>query len=157
MNISPGVITIAVVMVFAYIVVKKTLLPRLALKRAAKAGLTSAQQAGQVPAGQASAEKVLAGLAQTVMGTASPPFTDLMQPGRFSGQSFQTSRPVTCFDMRLIDLSTIGKGDGDTFDQRITYAASEMLLGLCSRGAVPTLGAVMLMDDLLMLYATYTA
>lgn len=157
MNISPSVITIAVVMVFAYIVAKKTLLPRLALRRAAKAGLTSAQQAGQVIAGQAVSGQALTGQTQAVMDTTSPSLTGLMQPGRFSGQPFQTSRPVTCFDMRLIDLSTIGKGDGDTFDQRITYAASEMLLGLCSRGAVPTLGAVMLMDDLLMLYATYTA
>lgn len=141
-------ISILVVIVFVYIVTKKVFLPRLALKRAAKTGHIVTQQPGQTVPGQ------------TVQATGvslSP--ADLMQAGRFSGHIPQTpsSRSVTCFDMRLIDLSMIGKGDGDTIEQRITYAASELLLSLCSRGAVPALDALMLTDDILMLYATYTA
>lgn len=136
------VITIIVVMAFAYVVLKIVVLPRLALRRAAKAGQALTQQAGQQTAG-----------------TSAPSLTDIMQAGRFSGQPFQASvsRPVTCFDMRIIDLSTIGKGDGDTLEQRITYTVSEMLLTLCSRGFTPALGAMMLTDDLLMFYVTYSA
>lgn len=139
------VITIIVVMAFAYVVLKIVVLPRLALKRAAKAGQTVAQLTGQTD-GQAA-------------GAMPPSFPGIMQAGRFSGQPFQApaSRPVTCFDMRIIDLTTIGKGDGDTLEQRITYTVSEMLLTLCSRGFTPTLGALMLTDDLLMFYATYSA
>lgn len=131
-----NVISISVVIVFICILYKKTLLPRIALKRAAKAG--QAVQTADSPS------------------PAQPPsLADLMQAGRFSGQSLPGSRPVTCFDMRLVDLSLTGGSDGDTLERRITYAASEMLLNLCSRGASPVLGAVRITDDLLMLYATY--
>lgn len=142
------VISILVVIVFVYIVTKKVFLPRLALKRAAKAGQTVMQQPGQTVPGQ------------TIPATGASLFpADIMQAGRFSGHIPQTpsSRPVTCFDMRLIDLSTVGKSDGDTVEQRVTYAASELLLSLCSRGVVPTLSALMLTDNILMLYATYSA
>lgn len=146
-------ITILVVMAFAYVVLKIVVLPRLALRRAAKAGQAVTQLSGQTD-GQAAGATPL-----SVPGAIPVTLPGIMQAGRFSGQPFQApaSRPVTCFDMRIIDLSTIGKGDGDTLEQRITYTVSEMLLTLCSRGFAPTLGALMLTDDLLMFYATYSA
>ncbi len=128
----------AVFLMFAYFYAKKKILPKLALKRAAKAGQT-VDAAGQTAA------------------DLSPTLASLMQTGRFSGQTLAPSRPVMCFDMRVIVLDEIGKGDGDTFERRISYEANEMLLKYCSRGIIPTLNALMLNSNCLMLYVTYAA
>lgn len=133
-------ISFLLVMVFIYFVAKKKVLPALALKRAAKTG-----QAVQTMAAGQAAENL----------SSSP--ASLMQTGLFSGQSLQSKFPVMCFDMRLINLHEIGSCDGDTFERRITYEANEMLLKYCSRGITPTLHALMINDDCLMLYVTYAA
>lgn len=130
-------ISTVVFLVLAYFYIKKKILPRLALKRAAKAGQT-------VDAGQTAADL-------------SPTLASLMQTGQFSGQTLAQSRPVMCFDMRIIVLDEIGNGDGDTFERRISYEANEMLLKCCSRGITPTLRALMLNSNCLMLYVTYAA
>ena len=130
-------ISTAVFLVLAYFYIKKKILPKLALKRAAKAGQT-------VDAGQTAADL-------------SPTLAGLMQTGQFSVQTLASSRPVMCFDMRIIALDEIGNGDGDTFERRISYEANEMLLKYCSRGITPTLRALMLNSNCLMLYVTYAA
>lgn len=130
-------ISAAVFLIVAYFYIKKKVLPKLALKKAAKAGQTE-------DAGQAAV-------------TPSPTLAGLMQAGQFSGQTLAPSRPVICFDMRIIVLDEIVKGDGDTFERRITYEANEMLLKYCSRGITPTLQALMLNSNCLMLYVTYAA
>lgn len=130
-------ISTAVFLIVAYFYIKKKILPRLALKRAAKAGQT-------VDAGQTAADL-------------SPTLAGLMQTGQFSGQTLAQSRPVMCFDMRIIVLDEIGNGDGDTFERRISYEANEMLLKYCSRGITPTLRVLMLNSNCLMLYVTYAA
>ena len=130
-------ISTAVFLIVAYFYIKKKILPKLALKRAAKAGQT-------VDAEQAAV-------------TSSPTLAGLMQMGQFSGQTLASSRPVMCFDMRIIVLDEIGNGDGDTFERRISYEANEMLLKYCSRGITPTLRAFMLNSNCLMLYVTYAA
>lgn len=132
-----NMISVAIFLVFAYFYTKKKILPKLALKRAAKAGQT-------VDAGQA-------------MVTPSPALASLMQTGQFSGKTLAPSLPVMCFDMRIIVLDEIGDGDGDTFERRITYEANEMLLKYCSRGIAPTFRALMLNSNCLMLYVTYAA
>ena len=130
-------ISAAVFLIVAYFYIKKKVLPRLALKRAAKAEQTA-------DAGQAAI-------------TPSPTLAGLTQTGQFSGQTLTMSRHVMCFDMRIIALDEIGNGDGDTFERRITYEANEMLLKYCSCGIVPTLRALMLDSNCLMLYVTYAA
>lgn len=132
-----NLISVAIFLVFAYFYIKKKILPKLALKRAAKAG--QAAEAGQAAV------------------TPSPTLASLMQTGQFSGQTLAPSLPVTCFDMRIIVLDEIGNGDGDTFERRITYEANEMLLKYCSRGIMPTLRLLMLNSNCLMLYVTYAA
>ena len=101
-------ISTAVFLIVAYFYIKKKILSKLALKRAAKAGQT-------VDAGQAAV-------------TPSPTLASLMQAGQFSGQTLATSRPVMCFDLKY-----------------------------CSRGITPTLRALMLNSNCLMLYVTYAA
>ena len=128
-------ISAAVFLIVAYFYIKKKILPKLALKRAAKTGQT-------VDAGQAEA---------------SPSLASLMQTGQFSGQTLATSRPVMCFDMRIVVLDPKGDEDKDNFERRITYEANEMLLKYCSRGITPTLRALMLNSNCLMLYVTYAA
>lgn len=132
---SLNIIAFAVFAVFAYFYAKKKILPRLALKRAAKAG-------------QALPDQTAAGI---------PAPAGAVVPGQFSGQFPQPHPPVMCFDMRIVDLRTVGDGDGDTFERRITYEANEMLLKFSSRGMTPTLGAMLLSDGILMLYVTYAA
>lgn len=134
MDLANWIVT-AVFLIVAYFYIKKKILPKLALKRAAKAGQT-------VDAGQAAV-------------TPSPTLAGLMQAGQFSGQIPVPSRPVMCFDMRIIELDEVG--NGDTFERRITYEANEMLLKYCSRGIAPTLQALMLGRNCLMLYVTYAA
>lgn len=131
-------ISAVVFLIVAYFYIKKKILPKLALKRAAKAGQTVDA------AGQTAAE-------------ISPTLASLMQTGRFSGQTLAPSLPVMCFDMRIIALDEIGNGDGDTFERRITYEANEMLLKYCSRGITPAFHALMLDSNSLMLYVTYAA
>ena len=130
-------ISVAVFLMFAYFFAKKRIIPKLVLKRAAKAGQT-------VDAGQTAADL-------------SPTLAGLMQTGQFSGQTLAPSIPVMCFDMRIVALDEIGNGDGDTFERRITYEANEMLLKYCSRGITPTLRALRLNSNCLMLYVTYAA
>lgn len=132
-------ISAAVFLIVAYFYIKKKMLPKLALKRVAKAGQT-VDAAGH-----------------TAAADLSPTLAGLMQTGQFSGQTLTQSRPVMCFDMRVIALDEIGRGDGDTFERRITYEANEMLLKYCSRGIAPTLQALMLNNNCLMLYVTYAA
>lgn len=131
-------ISVAVFLIVVYFYAKKKILPKLALKKAAKAGQT-VDAAGQTAA------------------DLSPTLASLMQTGCFSGQTLAPSLPVMCFDMRIIALDEIGNGDGDTFERRITYEANEMLLKYCSRGITPTLHALMLGRNCLMLYVTYAA
>lgn len=133
-------ISILLVMIFIYFVVKRKVLPALALKRAAKAG-----QAVQTMAAGQTAENL------------SPSPASPIQTGLFSGHSLQSRLPVTCFDMRIIVLDEIGDGDSDTFERRITYEANEMLLKYCSRGITPTLRILMINSNCMMLYVTYAA
>ena len=130
-------ISAAVFLIVAYFYIKKKILPKLALKRTAKTGQT-------VDAGQAEASP-------------SPTLASLMQTGQFSGQTLATSRPVMCFDMRIVVLDPKGDEDKDNFERRIIYEANEMLLKYCSRGITPTLRALMLNSNCLMLYVTYAA
>ena len=136
MDLANWIVT-AVFLIVAYFYIKKKILPRHALKRAAKAGQT-------VDAGQAAVAP-------------SPTLASLMQTGQFSGQTLATSRPVMCFDMRIVVLDLNGDNDKDTFERRIAYEANEMLLKYCSRGITPTLRALMLNSNCLMLYVTYAA
>lgn len=133
---TANIISIVVVMVFLYILAKKTLLPRLALKRAAKAG--QEVDTAKVPALSAA---------------------DFMQAGRFPRQGAHAPLPVACFDMRLIKLYEFddNENEEDYLERRIKYEANEMLLGLCSRGIAPSLKVLMLSSGCMMLYVTYTA
>ncbi|MCI9397143.1 MAG: hypothetical protein HFI55_09535 [Lachnospiraceae bacterium] len=146
-------LSILIIMIVAYICGKKLIIPRILVMRAAK---KAASAPGPAP------------------GTAVPDGTPGMAAVQAALQAVPSSpstaiagtRPITCFDMRLISTSVSdsdkdadGNGDSDTvtaFIQRVTYAANEMLLNASLRGDNVRLGFLNCTRNTLMLYITYT-
>lgn len=132
-------ISILIFIIFAYFVVKKFVLPRIAAKKAAKDNVPAVAGVAGI-SGMESLPAV-----QTISQTA-------VQTGTHS---------VTCFDMRLVDATICdydenGDNDGlDTFTQRMKYAASELLLNASTRGDNVRLYALN-WKCYILLYVTYT-
>ena len=125
-------ISILVFMIFAYFAGKKLIIPRIVAARAAKKGTPAAAEAPRmegIPAVQAAVQAAV-------------------QTG---------TRPVTCFDMRIV-CTIVGDNEDvdDVLTQRITYAASEMLLNASVRGSDVRLHVVNAFCNAVMLYVTYT-
>lgn len=121
-------ISILVFMIFAYFAGKKLIIPRIVAARAAKKGTPAAVEAPRM-------EGIPAVQAAIQTGT----------------------RPVTCFDMRIV-CTVVGDNEDvdDVLTQRITYAASEMLLNASVRGSDVRLHVVNAFCSAVMLYVTYT-
>lgn len=122
-------LSILIVVIAAYFAAKKLIIPRIVAARAAKKGIPATVESSRmegIPAVQAA-----------------------IQTG---------ARPVTCFDMRLVSLYTPDdEEDGtDILTQRITYAASEMLLNASLRGDNIRFGIMNGVYNRLVLYVTYT-
>lgn len=127
-------LSILIIMIVIYICVKKLVIPRIVALRAAKKGQTSLTAPCTATAGGGMP------LVQAAIQTA-------VQTG---------GRPVTCFDMRLVNTAVSDGEDADTvLTQRITYAASEMLLNASLRGSDVRLYIVNAFHNALMLYVTY--
>ena len=123
-------ISVLIIMIFIYFALKKYAIPRIAAKRAAKAGIPYPVAAGA-------------------------PRMEGLQAVQAAIQT--SSRPVTCFDMRIVDTVVSDEEDTDTvLTQRITYAASEMLLNASLRGSDVRFYVVDAFRNALMLYVTYT-
>lgn len=124
-------ISVLVIMIFAYFAVKKFAIPRIAAKRAAKREPVTVS----VPDG-----------------------TEGMQAVQAAIKATAGNRPITCFDMRLIPTYVSDDGDDNegVLTQRITYAASEMLLNASLRGDNVRLSVSDGICGNLMLYVTYT-
>lgn len=126
---SGNVITVIVVMVFAYIIAKHKLIPYLARRRM---------------------EKKIDNVGEKVDGLSIPGTVPLA----FPMQALQTAdtakaRLVTYFDMRLVP---VGKEDDESI---ISASVNEMLLELGKRGISPELGFCRITDNCLLAYATY--
>lgn len=125
-------ISILIILIFAYFAGKKLIIPRIVAARAAKKGHPAAVEAPRM--------EVL------------PAVQTAPQTG---------TRPVTCFDMRLVDAVLCNydengtKDDLDAFAQRMKYAASELLLNASTRGENVRLFAINFKCYIL-LYVTYT-
>lgn len=142
-------LSILIIMIVAYICGKKLIIPRILVMRAAKKAASAPGTA--VPDGTPGMAAVQAAL----QAVPSSPST-----------AIAGTRPITCFDMRLISTSVSdsdkdadGNGDSDTvtaFIQRVTYAANEMLLNASLRGDNVRLGFLNCTRNTLMLYITYT-
>lgn len=130
---TADIITAAVFIAFVCLAARKHLLPRLAARRAGKAG-NAPEEASSLPADL------------TALRTALPA----------AAFPAGTPRQAVCFDMRILDLSAIGSG-GDSWERHIAYAANEMLLGISVRGAVVQFGMVCPDPGTLILYAAYAA
>ena len=132
-------LSILIIMIVIYICVKKLVIPRIVALRAAKKGQTSLTAPCTATAGGGMP------LVQTAIQTA-------VQTG---------GRPVTCFDMRLVDATICNydengtKDDLDAFTQRVKYAASELLLSASTRGDNVRLYALN-WKCYILLYVTYT-
>lgn len=127
-------LSILIIMIVIYICGKKLIIPRIVALRAAKKGQTSLTAPSTATAGGGMP------FVQTAIQTA-------VQAG---------GRPVTCFDMRLVNTAVSDEEDADTvLTQRITYAASEMLLNASLRGSDVRLYIVNAFHNALMLYVTY--
>lgn len=128
-------LSILIVMVFAYFAIKKYVIPRIAARRAAK----------NLPPVEVAASDSASGMAAI----------------QSAVQAVAGGRSVTCFDMRFVDthVSFDVKDDeknDNTLIQRITYAASEMLLNASTRGDNVRLSVLPMPSGALMLYVTYT-
>lgn len=132
-------ISILIFIIFAYFAAKKLIIPavsaRIAAKRAAK----------NLPPVEVSVSDSASGMAAI----------------QAAVQATAGGRSVTCFDMRFVDsrvpfdVKDDEKND-NTLTQRITYAASEMLLNASTRGDDVRLSALLMPSGSLMLYVTYT-
>lgn len=128
-------ISILIVMIFAYFVIKKYVIPRIAARRMAK----------NLPPVEVAVSDSASGMAAI----------------QAAVQATAGGHSVTCFDMRFVDchVSFDVKDDeksDNTLTQRITYAASEMLLNASTRGDNVRLSALLMPSGALMLYVTYT-
>lgn len=126
-------ISILVFMIFAYFAGKKLIIPRIVAARAAKKGTPAVAEAPRMEG-----------------------FPAVQTAPQTTG-----TRPVTCFDMRLVDATLCGydengtQEDIDTFAQRMKYAASELLLNASTRGDNVRLYALN-WKCYILLYVTYT-
>lgn len=123
-------LSILIIMIVVYICGKKLIIPRIVALRAAKKGQTA-----------------LTAPCTATAGGGMPFVQTAVQAG---------GRPVTCFDMRLVNTAVSDEEDADTvLTRRITYAASEMLLNASLRGSDVRLYIVNAFHNALMLYVTY--
>lgn len=130
-------ISILIFMIFAYFAAKKLIIPAVSARISAK---RAAKNLPPVEVAVSDSASGMAAIQAAVQATAG-------------------GRSVTCFDMRLIRTPApdddTGEDDDTTFTQRVTYAASEMLLNASTRGDAVRLNAVFIRPYALMLYVTY--
>lgn len=125
-----NIVSIVVIMIFAYIIAKHKLLPYLARRKM---------------------EKKIDDVGEKVDNLNFPgavPFAFPMQALQTADTS-KTARLITYFDMRLVP---VGKEDDESL---ICASVNEMLLELGKRGISPELGFCRITDNCLLAYATY--
>lgn len=128
-------LSILIVVTAVYFAAKKLIIPRIAAVRAAKAKKPEPVE-----------PVMLEGAAGSV------------QAWQAVSQARAVGHPVTCFDMRLLDVSVddLDEHAGDILRQRITCEASEMLLNASTRGDNVRLSFFDWSAGYMMLYVTYT-
>lgn len=129
-----NLIKIILIVVFAFFMAKKYIIPRIAAKRAAR----SAAKSGIVPQAFISEDPIPHGSCDTRTAQAQ-------------------RRGVSCFDMRIVSYDTPGDSEEqEPFITRLKCAANEMLLNASTRGTDVHLGIIKVTDTAYMLYIIYT-
>lgn len=129
-----NIVSIVVVMIFAYIIAKHKLLPYLARRKMEKKIDDVGEKVENL--GYALPYPVM----QTLQG---------MQTAQQTADTAKTTRFITYFDMRLVP---VGKEDDESL---ICANVNEMLLELGKLGISPELGFCRISDNCLLAYATY--